>query len=257
MITIIIGLFVALIVIVVVVNGIQQHKEKLEQEKRARAAKQKAIIDETEELIMQVGNLPPNPVIINILNKRSMNAVKLMNQILPESKPIKKRLQDMKARVKASEELLQSQTGQTEDKFILPDNEQQLVAILQCIKKIRLMLKSEQAKGFLDPQTFTQQDQRLDSMQLKIGVESLTKRGNQAYSNEMLGSARQYFEKALQTLADHGTQTEYSQSKRTEIEALLEEITIALKSTNAADAAKKAKDEEDDLDMLFQPKKKW
>jgi len=257
MITIIIGLFVALIVIVVVVNGIQQHKEKLEQEKRARAAKQKAIIDETEELIMQVGNLPPNPVVINILNKRSMNAVKLMSQIMPESKPIKKRLQDMKARVKASEEILQNQTGHTEDKFVLPDNEQQLVAILQCIKKIRLMLKSEQAKGSLDPQTFTQQDQRLDSMQLKIGVESLTKRGNQAYSNEMLGSARQYFEKALQTLTDHGTQTEYTQNKRAEIEALLEEITVALKSTNAADAAKKAKDEEDDLDMLFQPKKKW
>jgi len=257
MITIIIGLFVALIVIVVVVNGIQQHKEKLEQEKRARAAKQKAVIDETEELIVQLGNLPPNPSINNILNKRSMNAVRAMSQILPESKPIKKRLQDMKARVEASEDLLKSQTGLPEEKFILPDNEQQLVGILQCIKKVRLMLKSEQAKGALDPQTFTQQDQRLDSMQLKIGVESLAKRGNKAYSNEMLGSARQYFEKALQTLTDHGTQTEYTQSKRAEIEQLLEEITVALKSTNAADAAKKAKDEEDDLDMLFQPKKKW
>ena len=119
------------------------------------------------------------------------------------------------------------------------------------------MLKNEQTKGALDPQTYTQQDKRFDSMQLKIGVESLAKRGNKAYSNEMLGSARQYFEKALQTLSDHGTQSEYTQSKRAELEQLLEEITTALKSSNAADAAKKAKDEEDDLDMLFQPKKKW
>ena len=40
-------------------------------------------------------------------------------------------------------------------------------------------------------------------------------------------------------------------------EIQLEEITDALKSTNAKDAAKKAKDQEDDLDMLFAPKKKW
>jgi hypothetical protein len=257
MITIIIGLFVALIIIVVVVNGIQQHKEKQEQERRARASKQKAIIDETEELIVQLGNLPPNPPINHILNKRSMNAAKTMSKIMPESKPIKKRAQEMKVRVEASEELLKSQAGVQEEKFVLPDNEQQLVAILQCIKKLRLMLKSEQTKGALDPQTFSQQDLRLDSMQLKIGVESLAKRGSKAHSNEMLGSARQYYEKALQTLMDHGTQTEYSQSKRAEIEATLAEITTALQSTNAADAAKKAKDEEDDLDMLFQPKKKW
>jgi len=46
-------------------------------------------------------------------------------------------------------------------------------------------------------------------------------------------------------------------TKQEEIADQLEEITSALKSTNAKDAAKKAKNEEDELDMLFQPKKKW
>ena len=52
-------------------------------------------------------------------------------------------------------------------------------------------------------------------------------------------------------------QSEYITNKKAEVEAQLEEITNALKSTNAKDAAKKAKDQEDDLDMLFAPKKKW
>ena len=63
---IIIALIIALIIIVVVVNAIQQHKEKLEHEKRAKAAKQKAIIDETEELILSLANLPSNPSLIKI-----------------------------------------------------------------------------------------------------------------------------------------------------------------------------------------------
>ncbi len=253
MITIIVGLIVILIIIVVVVNAIQQHKEKLEQEKRAKVAKQKAIIDETEELILNLTHLPNNPVITGILNRRGLNAAKTIKQLMPDAKGIKNRVRDMEARLSAGKDV----EANPEEAFVLPDNEQQLVSILQCIKKLRAMLKSEQSKGSVDAQTFMQEDQRFDAMQLKISIESLMKRGNQAYSKEMLGSARQYFEKALQTLNDNATQSEYTQAKRIEIDTKLEEITEALKTTNAADRAKKAKDEEDDLDMLFQPKKKW
>lgn len=252
---IIIALIIALIIIVVVVNAIQQHKEKVAQEQRSKAAKQKAIIDETEELILSLGNLPANPNLVAILNSRSLNAAKTMASILPENKALTKRVQEMEARADAIKAQNNPATG--EQVFTLPDNEQNLVSILQCIKKLRVTLKSEQAKGNLDAQTFTQEDQKLAAMQLKIGVESLQKRGMVAYQKEMLGSARQYLEKALQTIADSPVQTEYCTSKRNEIESTLEDITSSLKNTNAKDAAKKAKAEEDDLDLLFQPKKKW
>lgn len=252
---IIIALIIALIIIVVVVNAIQQHKEKLEQEKRAKAAKQKAIIDETEELLLSLANLPSNPNLVKILNNRSLNAAKTMAKILPDNKALTKRVQEMDARVNASND--NSNQSAPEQVFTLPDNEQHLVGILQCIKKLRVTLKSEQTKGNLDAQTFTQEDHKLSAMQLKIGVESLQKRGMMAYQKEMLGSARQYLEKALQTISESPVQTEYCTSKREEIENVLEDITSSLKNTNAKDAAKKAKAEEDDLDLLFQPKKKW
>jgi len=253
---IIIALIIALIIIVVAVGAIQQNNEKKDKEKRQKAAKQKAIIDESEELILNIANLPNNPNIVNILNRRCLTAAKMMCSILPESKPFKNKVDEIAARINASKELSANETAK-EEKFILPDNEQQLVSILQCIKKLRATLKSEQSKGALDPQIFTQEDQKLDAMQLSIGVESLLKRGNIAYQKEMLGSARQYFEKALQTLSAHPMQSEYTTTKKAEVEEQLEEITNALKNTNAKDAARKAKDEEDDLDLLFQPKKKW
>ena len=256
MIAIIVGLIIALIVIVVVVTSIQQHKEKLEAEKRVKVAKQKAIIDESEELIFNLANLPSNPNIVKILNRRSLNAAKTMQELMPEVKGIKKRAQELKSRLKASEDLAENQAG-VDDNFVLPDNEQQLVAILQCIKKLRAVLKSEQSKGALDAQTFTAEDQKLATMQLKINIESLVKRGTQAFSKEMLGSARQYFEKALQSLANSTVKTDYVAAKHAEVTQQLEDITDALKHTNAKDAAKKAKSEENELDLLFQPKKKW
>jgi len=253
---IIIALIVALVIIVVGVSALQQHKEKQEKEQRTKAAKQKAIIDENEELILNLANLPNNPNITNILIRRSLNAAKAMKAILPESKTIRSKIGELEARLSASQDLAGAQS-EKEEMFILPDNEQQLVSILQSIKRLRATLKSEQSKGALYAQAFSHEDKKLDAMQLQIGVESLLKRGNMAYQKEMLGSARQYFEKAMQTLSAHPIQTEYTTNKKAEVEIQLEEITNALKSTNAKDAAKKAKDQEDDLDMLFQPKKKW
>ncbi|NQZ23147.1 MAG: hypothetical protein HRT53_13960 [Colwellia sp.] len=253
---IIFALIIALVIIVVAVGAIQQHKEKQEKENRLKASKQKAIIDESEELIVNLANLPSNPTVINILNRRSLNAARAMKEILPDSKSIRNKVGELEARLNASEDLAGAHS-EKEEKFVLPDNEQQLVSILQCIKRLRATLKHEQAKGALDAQTFTHEDKKLDAIQLQIGVESLLKRGNMAYQKEMLGSARQYFEKAMQTLSAHPIQTEYIANKKAEVTSQLEEITNALKSTNAKDAAKKAKDQEDDLDMLFQPKKKW
>ncbi|MBL4942047.1 MAG: FeoB-associated Cys-rich membrane protein [Colwellia sp.] len=255
MVAIIVGLIIALIIFVVVVSAIQQHKEKQEAEKRVKVAKQKAIIDESEALILNLASLPSSPNLVKILNRRSLNAAKIMRELMPNVKAIRSRINEIKARLEAAEDLAANQNS--EDSFILPDNEQQILAILQCIKKLRATLKSEQSRGILDAQTFTQEDQRLDAMQLKINIESLTKRGSQAQSKEMLGSARQYFEKALQTLTNHPMKTEYTTTKHAEISAQLIEITDALKITNASDAARKAKDEENELDVLFQPKKKW
>jgi hypothetical protein len=255
MISIIVGLIITLIVFVIVVSAIQQHKEKQEAEKRTKVAKQKAIIDESEALLVNLANLPTSPNLVKILNKRSLNAAQTMQTIMPEIKGLKSRIQELNVRLEAAEDLVTNQSG--EEVFIVPDNEQQVLTILQCIKKIRVTLKSEQAKGIIDAQTFTKEDHRLDAMQLKMNIESLVKRGSQAQSKEMLGSARQYFEKALQTLAKHPIKTEYIATKQSEITSQLADITNLLKNTNAQDAAKKAKSEEKDLDVLFQPKKKW
>ncbi|WP_114326365.1 hypothetical protein [Candidatus Colwellia aromaticivorans] len=255
MIAIIIGLIVALIIFVVVISAIQQHKEKQVAEKRTKVAKQKAIIDESEELIVNLSNLPSSPILVKILNRRSLNAAKVMQALMPEIKGIKSRIQELNARIGAAKDLAANKSS--EEAFMVPDNDQQILTILQCIKKIRATLKSEQSKGNIDAQTFTQEDHRLDAMQLKINIESLVKRGSQAQSKEMLGSARQYFEKALQTLATHPIKTEYIATQQSEITNQLENITDSLKSTNAQDAAIKAKNEEDELDVLFQPKKKW
>lgn len=257
MIYIIVSLLLGLVIFVVVVSSIRQHKEKIRAEKRARVAKQKLIMDENEHLIVQLANLPCSPNMLVILNKRSLNAAKRIQEIIPTTMGIKKRIDDLTSRIKVAQDKAETQSANFDETFILPDDDKQLIALLQSIKKIRITLKSEQAKGELDGKSYNIEEARYSAIQLKINVETLTKRGIQAKNKGLNGSARQFLEKSLMTLSKHPIKTEYVSLKEAEVKELLSEITDSLKNSNATDAAKKAEGEVDELDLIFQPKKKW
>ncbi len=50
---------------------------------------------------------------------------------------------------------------------------------------------------------------------------------------------------------------DYVNTKRQELEGYLEAISTELKASNATAVKKKTEQEQDDLDVLFAPKKKW
>ena len=85
----------------------------------------------------------------------------------------------------------------------------------------------------------------------------MIKRGRAALQTNMLGSARQYFEKAKNALEIQTQQDVYSTSRLATLGEWLHEIQSNLKSVNEKDRAKKQEEERDELDELFAPKKKW
>ncbi|WP_338366516.1 hypothetical protein [uncultured Pseudoalteromonas sp.] len=249
--SIIIVLIVALIVIALWVSAVQQHKEKQEIERRKELTKQKAIIEETEEALMNSANIPLSENNIRVLQRRCYEALNAMVSHSPNSKALKNRLAEAKERLNGT-----VQANNT-DKFSLPSNDKQLVSLIQGIKKLRTIMRSEHSKGRVDSQVFATEDKRLEKLQLKINIESQIKRGISARSAGMVGSARQYFEKAYATLSAVAYSDEYVNAKRHEVEGYLEEISSELKASNASALKKKTEAEQDDLDVLFAPKKKW
>ena len=249
--SIIIILIVALVVIALWVSAVQQHKEKQENERRKELTKQKAVIEETEEALINNANIPLSENVIRVLQRRIFEALKVMVTNSPNSKPLKSRLDEVK------EQLSKPVEGNKSENISLPSNDKLLVLLIQGIKKLRVILRSEHNKGRVDTQIFTTEDKILEKLQLKINIESQIKRGLSARSANMIGSARQYFEKAYATLSAVPYSDEYTTSKRQEVEGYLEAISVELKASNASALKKKSEQEQDDLDVLFAPKKKW
>lgn len=249
--SIIIMLIVALIVIALWVSAVQQHREKQEAERRKELTRQKKIIEESEDVLLNSANIPMSENALRIIQRRIYDALSAMVQLSSTSKELKNRLKDAKERLTGPID------GNNSETLTLPDNDKQLISLVQGIKKLRTVLRSEHGKGKVDSQVFAIEDKKLEKLQVKINIESQIKRGVSARSANMVGSARQYFEKAYAAVSAAPYSDDYIMAKKSELEGYLEAISTELKASNATALKKKTEQEQDDLDVLFAPKKKW
>ncbi|MCK8045988.1 hypothetical protein MSG37_13955 [Shewanella sp. 1CM18E] len=246
-----------LLLLVIGISIIQQQKARVEAERRTELARHRAIIDETEEVLSNTGLIPCSSSIILVLYKRVEEA---LNGALPlaanQSNDYQRRLIDLQAQIQS----LQSspKTAPPVEQFRLPDNDRQVLTLVQTLKKMKAILRAEHNKGKVEPSIFSEEEMRIDSLQLRINVDSMLARGRAACFMKQYGSAKQMVTKALGTLHTIKSQTPndpFIARKVEEAKAMLEEVTGAQR--NAQPAIVKSKSDDDDIDVLFQPKRKW
>ncbi|GAA5214556.1 DNA repair protein [Corallincola platygyrae] len=251
---IVFGLIGILLLLVIGVNVIQQHKEKVEAERRAELARQKAIIDETEEMLSYASKLPLTKSVTLMLYKRNIEALNALLEVSTESIEISKRIRAMEITI---EQINKEFSEPDEASFNYPDSEKVAVQYVQALKKLRLVLRSEHTKGRVDPSTFAREEKFLDRIQLKVSLENAIKRALAARAMRQFGSARELLDKAERLLHNQTGQDQYIQEKIAEVERLSEEIASSVKQESDKQISKRKEKEHDDLDVLFQPKKKW
>ncbi|WP_372872440.1 hypothetical protein [Shewanella sp.] len=247
----------ALLLLIIVVNVVQQQKEREEAERRVEVARQRAIIDETESVLSNTGMFPCSSHLVMVLYRRIQEALTVASEMSSgQSKnDYQRRLLDVQAQIETQKDVTNVPTVES---FRLPDNDKQILVIVQTLKKLKAILRAEHNKGKVEPTIFAQEEGRIDSLQLRINVESMISRARAACYMKQYGSSKQMVTKALSTLHAIKAQTPndpFIARKVDEAKQLLDEIMGAQKQSEPS--APKQKKEGDDLDMLFQPKKKW
>ncbi|WP_218353819.1 hypothetical protein [Alteromonas lipotrueiana] len=252
MFTIIIILIVVLIIVAIFINAFQQHRAKVDAERRAELAKQKTIIDETENVLLAATHMPVSGRLLQIMQIRVANALKTIQESKSGGPDIKQRVLEADSRVNNADP-----ESVPPNDFTLPDNDKMIIQFIQAVKKLRILLRSEHSRGKVNSRIYTEEDKALERLQLRINVETLIKRGRNAMQSNMMGSGRQYFEKAVTALENQPQTDDYIENRLTSLKQWLSEIQANLKSVNAQDRAKRQEAERDELDELFAPKKKW
>ncbi|MCM2679773.1 hypothetical protein [Echinimonas agarilytica] len=240
---VVVALVVLLVVLMIVVNLVQQQKEKKETEKRQESVRQKAIIDETEEVMLLSSKIPMSSNVVSMLLNRIGNALQSWNRVAPTN-DLKQRLKDIK---KQQANIKTGYREIAEATFTIPDNEKHAVQMLQGIKKLRLLLRAEHNKGTVPPAIFVEEEKRIDRLMIRINLDNLVSRATSSLLTQQIGSCRQMLDKAEAIVASVAVPDDYVKSKIASINdmrAQIQEITQKAEAENMAKVQTPAEDEQ-------------
>jgi hypothetical protein len=243
----------ALLFLVIAYNVVQQYKQKAEAEKRHAVARHKTVADETEEVLLNVNLVPFSKNMVLLLQHRILDAYRAIAQVMPNNQ-IKQRIADVQNQIKNVQE---NYSGQDEGHFKAPESDRQAIQMLQLVKKMRALLRVEHNKGKIDPQGFAQEERRLELMQLKINISNLVKRAMDAQIQGQFGTCRQLYTKGLSAMASVSDKDSYLLAREEDMRQGLKALDEQQQQNSAQDLQNIKDRETDELDVLFQPKKKW
>ena len=242
-----------LLILVVGYNIVQQYKQKVETDRRITMSKQKHIIDEADELLLNANRLPYSKTLVLLLQNRILDALKNILQANPSLGSVRQRIQDVTAQIHYVQE---NYSGTDETSFRAPDNDRQAIQMLQLVKKIRAVVRIEHNKGKIAPPAFIAEDRRLELLLLKINIANLQQRALDAQIQRQFGMARQLLTKGISTLTSIHDKDAWLITREEEMRFRLREMSEQLEEANQKEL-EQMKEKKDDLDVLFQPKRKW
>ncbi|NQZ09869.1 MAG: hypothetical protein HRT35_22180 [Algicola sp.] len=244
----------ALLLLLIVVNAIDQYKQKVSVERHRRLMKLAAITHETEELLVNGVQLPMSNTLIGVLLQRNLDVLEQMKTLMPDSSKVPERLEDTRSQLADVDT-----TNKERPALMIPNSDEHTAALIKTIKKVRFILTKQKRRGNLSSADFSREDAALESDMLKVFVEYKIKQGNAAKHQDKLGTARQFFEKALKSLKSQSLNSDYVSQKTLEVNAKLDDIAELLKRNGPLEEVPTtAEEDEEDFGSLFaQDKKKW
>ena len=242
----------ALLFLTIAYNIFQQHKQKQEIDRRAIVARQKIIIEEAEDILLNVNRMPYSKTLILLLQTRILDALRTLQQATPNVGAIAQRIQDVENQLKYVRENYKGD----ENSFRLPDSDRQAIQMLQTAKKLRAIVRLEHNKGKIDPQSFAAEDRRLELMMLKVNIANLLQKAMEARLQNQIGTAKQVLTKGINALSVIRDKDAYLIASEEEMRATLRDINEQQEKVSQRER-EELQEKQDDLDVLFQPKRKW
>ncbi|OLQ73468.1 DNA repair protein [Photobacterium proteolyticum] len=247
-----IGLISLLLILIVGYNIIIQYRQRLESAKHQELAKFIAIIDATEDLIGNAHHLPYSKELLVCLNQRILHALESMSEADPSDRNLPARIKNVAEQIN---QLQQNYSNADVASFKVPSTDKQAIGMLQLVKRLKTVIKSEHSKGRFATQAFVAENARLEGIQLRINIENVIKRANDARMKRQLGTAKQLLKKGIDVLASKNDN--YANQTRDKLQKMLGEIDSSQNQNHEHERQQIIEKEQDDLDVLFQPKRKW
>ena len=252
--TLVISLLFSLIGLLLVISALEHYRQKLAYQRHQLMLKLSSIVMEDEQLLANEYQLPISRTVNLLLLERSLKALNQLKEMLPQSARVLNRLEQIEHQL---EQVRQSSTPPGE--LQIPSTDLQSAAMIKTVKKLRQVLQEGKTSGAVPYKQYLSEDGNLNLYILKLFVEYKVKQAIAAESEGQIGTARQFYEKAMKNLNDPAANQEYAQARLAEIQARLKSLSERLKERNDETTLDEEQwQEKEELDWVFdETKKKW
>lgn len=230
------------------------YKIQQEIDQKALIAKKKEIINETDELLLNVTQIPYSTKIIIVLQERVLDALKQILAVTPNAVSIKQRIQGLTEQIRT----LRS-SANSEPTFVPPNDTNTSLRMMKVLRRLRKIIRIEFNRGRMSQADLITEDKRLELMIYKIQFCNLMSHIDELKFEKQYGTMRGLIQGALTSITRINTDDKWMLSLREELERMLEELnqTVSAKQHKEMEMVKEQQKEEDEIDALFMPKKKW
>jgi hypothetical protein len=255
-ITLAVALISALIIFLVVINVIQQYKERSQNLKKMELSKMKRQIDEVEQVLSAISGLPISNNTIMILYGRLEDGL-AKSKTISESNIYDQKLNNIKTQMTN----MKNRPPKTIDieSFQVPKDEKSLMNLVQLLKNIKTILQSESQLGRIAHQIHSSESQKISHFQLRLNIENTLGRVKAMLEQQRYNTAKQMLAKVsltLDSLELKMPDDNYIQEKKSQVASMKSSITESAPPPKATQEDDRTYDNQED-DNVFGSKKKW
>lgn len=242
--------FAVLMIIAYMVFNDYQVQQEID--KKLLISKQKEIINETDDILLNVTQVPYSSQLVIILQTRILSALKQILTATPNAIQIKQRIEGITEQIKNSQA-----TPPTEPSFTPPKDTAMALKMLKVLRRLRKIIRIEFNRGRMSQIDLVREDKRLEIMIFKIQFSNLLRNIDECELTKQFGTMQQLIASGLNSLHKLNIQDAWLESVQEHLTTKLDELNREISAKHLQEAQQERAKEEDDIDMLFQPKKKW
>ena len=247
-----ITIFVIILLVFVIIAYMLYSDYQVQQEmdKKLLISRQKNIIDETDDILMNVTQIPFSNRMIVILQNRILSSLQIIATV-QNSIQVQQRINDMSSQIEITK------TSPSRDTmFAPPSNADQSLKMIRTMRRLRQILRKEFNRGRISKNDFVDEDKGLELNIYKIQFSNLLNNIDEALTSNQNGTARDLIKGGLGSLNKLQFRDAWLEGVKNHLEENLARLNSeAEKRIEQEMANEKAK--ESDIDILFMPKKKW
>lgn len=237
----------ALIVMVIGYSAITQNQIRVDRAKKIENRKLSLIVNEIDQLLLRTNIIPFSKTLLICLQNRKLTALQGLLKINKKNHALMQQIENCAAQI---EKTKQSNNDTEQRNLIAPhQSNEQAKNTLKLIKRLREIIKIEHKFGRISTSEFSQENQRLIQSQTIININNIYEHTKKLIENNQLQNAKQLLKKGVNIISKH--EFEYAKKMTEQMLSDLDEINK--KQNKDTEKAKEA----DEIDELFQPKRKW